>query len=450
MSSQPSRTQAVSNNSSGYVSAVRKVFFTFGGGGEQYRHAANRLGAEVRQSGVFDQVTSYTDLDLFGKDQFREFADEHGEFLRSFPRGYGYWLWKSYLFIKEFESLDEGDVVLYADAGCEVNPDTRFLRELVEYAIANELAIGDVRSPVTKPDSIEHLFANGELRVDAGHDHYTYSKMDLLLRFPQLSEFFGQQMCGATVVGMRKSRENLALLNAWYDLAVADRHHFLDDSPSVAPNHKTFVEHRHDQSIFSLLVYAAGLHGKFTSLVYLAFTHIRNRSGKNSALFNEILTQSLRQQLPANYVKEARTSSISRFTKAAQDPYIFMFAGIRRFFFTPTSPPYTFHTEHELRPYWECHFVKPLFLDRLVIFNRPGFEDRALPMAVTGYDANSRPVSIMRVDFPFGGAHDKSPLIVELGSRLGRFTGLRLQVEAEEPRYFHLAQILICLTSWGN
>lgn len=429
---------------------MRKVFFSFGGGGEVYRQGANRVTAEVLRSEVFDQVHCYTDLDLFGSDEFRDFAVEHGDFVRRSPRGFGYWLWKPYLFLKAFERLEDGDVVVYADAGCEANPDVRFLRQLVDYAAANKLAIGNVRSPLTRPDSVEYLFEDGELMVDAGHDHFTYSKMDLLLKFPQLQEYFGQQMCGATVIGMCKSAETVALVKAWFDLAVAENHHYLDDSPSIAANHPTFVEHRHDQSVFSMLVHAAGLHRKCTTLVYLAFIHIRNRSGKNGSFFNEMLRQSLHQQIPESYVRHARTSSVSKFSRGERDPYVFMFTGIRRFFFAPTALHYAFHTEHETRPYWGCSFIKPLYLDRLVIFNRPGYEERALPMVVVGFDGAGAAVPIMRVEYPFGGAHDKSPLIVELGSRLGRFTGLRLQVDADGPTYFHLARILVCITPWGN
>ena len=41
-------------------------------------------------------------------------------------------------------------------------------------------------------------------------------------------------------------------LTDWYSIAC--NYHFVDDSPSIHPNDPSFREHRHDQSIFSLLI----------------------------------------------------------------------------------------------------------------------------------------------------------------------------------------------------
>ena len=35
---------------------------------------------------------------------------------------------------------------------------------------------------------------------------------------------------------------------------IATNYHFIDDSPSILKNDNSFSEHRHDQSIFSLLI----------------------------------------------------------------------------------------------------------------------------------------------------------------------------------------------------
>jgi hypothetical protein len=52
-----------------------------------------------------------------------------------------------------------------------------------------------------------------------------------------------------------KTRE---FVQQWYELAC--NYHFIDDSPSVLPNFPDFQEHRHDQSIFSLLTKKKGLY----------------------------------------------------------------------------------------------------------------------------------------------------------------------------------------------
>lgn len=426
----------------------RKVFMTFGGGGALYHHAAYRLGAQITDSGLFNEVHAYTDIDLKEHPDFADFWPQHGAFVERSPRGYGYWLWKPYLIKRLLARMADGDVLVYADAGCEMNADSRQLQALIEHAASHGLCVADVRSPCTRRTSQEYVFFNGELIVDAGHDGLSFSKADLLHKFPQVQAKFGDQMCGATVLALCKSKESVGFVDTWYELACADNYHYLDDSPSMAPNHPSFREHRHDQAIFSLLIYANWPQLELSKLPYLAFTHLRNRSGKNSNALNALIAPATTTELPLSLVKTVRTSSSALLASGHLDPFQSVSTPIIHFLFAPTAPSFTFHTENELTPYWECLFVKPLFLDRLVIFNRPGYEARAVPLRVQAYDTRGELVSIMRVDMPFGGAHDKSPLLVELGSRVGPFTGLRLQVDQGKPSYLHLARIMICVPPW--
>ena len=50
-----------------------------------------------------------------------EFWVKHGNFIENNKRGYGYWLWKSYIVKKQLELMKEGDILLYADSGCVMN-----------------------------------------------------------------------------------------------------------------------------------------------------------------------------------------------------------------------------------------------------------------------------------------------------------------------------------------
>jgi hypothetical protein len=49
----------------------------------------------------------------------------------------------------------------------------------------------------------------------------------------------------------KKTEKTIRFLTEWYELAC--NYHLIDDSPSILKNDPTFCEHRHDQSIFSLL-----------------------------------------------------------------------------------------------------------------------------------------------------------------------------------------------------
>jgi len=68
----------------------------------------------------------------------------------------------------------------------------------------------------------------------------------------------------------KKTRD---LVNEWY--SVACKYNLIDDSPSIKPNAEGFKEHRHDQSIFSLLTKKYGIFSS-TSLydsMYISYNY---------------------------------------------------------------------------------------------------------------------------------------------------------------------------------
>ena len=69
------------------------------------------------------------------------------------------------------------------------------------------------------------------------------NNIELLIR-PQM------QACSLL---MQKCDIVVKLFNEMYEIG-SNNYNLIDDSPSIATNYNTFREHRHDQSIFSLLV----------------------------------------------------------------------------------------------------------------------------------------------------------------------------------------------------
>jgi hypothetical protein len=52
---------------------------------------------------------------------------------------------------------------------------------------------------------------------------------------------------------MKKCDIITQLINEWYSI-ISSNYNYIDDSPSIKMNNKEFIEHRHDQSVFNLLV----------------------------------------------------------------------------------------------------------------------------------------------------------------------------------------------------
>jgi hypothetical protein len=203
---------------------------TFGGGGQNFYDAGNRIKNELSAIHFFDNIVTYTDTDLKTDTKF---WNMHREFIEHNKRGYGYWLWKPYLILKTMEQMQDNDILFYLDVGCEVTSTEDTYSKLLDVA--------------NKCDSCDILY------TDTEHDTKSYTKMDLLeyldMNTVPIKDSIMHQ---ATYIVIKKNETTTKLMKDWYKISC--NYHLLDDTPSSVSNDKTFIEHRHDQSIFSLLV----------------------------------------------------------------------------------------------------------------------------------------------------------------------------------------------------
>ena len=101
--------------------------------------------------------------------------------------------------------------------------------------------------------------------------------MDLILKLDANDdEYINTMQRQAAVILFLVCDETRNLVNEWYELSCD--YHLIDDSPSIAPNSDIFIEHRHDQSIFSLLTKKYKIYSdKSISSIEIA----RNRTGNS-------------------------------------------------------------------------------------------------------------------------------------------------------------------------
>jgi hypothetical protein len=136
------------------------------------------------------------------------------------------------------DALVDGDILLYLDSGCEI--DARFSNHF------------DKLFDIVKKDYI----IGSKVCIER-----VWNKMDLIVELDMLDDKHLNSLIRQGGTNMfyvcDKTRE---LVRRWYELAC--NYHFIDDSPSILPNLPDFKEHRHDQSIFSLLTKKMGLFSK--------------------------------------------------------------------------------------------------------------------------------------------------------------------------------------------
>jgi len=212
---------------------MRKIFITFGGPTENFHKAVDRICQQAKDFGLFDEVIGYTDADLKND---TEFWEKNGEFVERYKRGYGYWIWKSYINYKTISRIEEGDIVVYADSGCLLR--IEYIQRMREYF------------------DIVTNSAKGIIGMTLCFHERHWNKMDTFAGVGGEEFFNDDYQVVATTVIYKKCENTLSLIEKWYNTCC--NHHMISDAPSVLPNAPDFIEHRHDQSVFSLLMKKCG------------------------------------------------------------------------------------------------------------------------------------------------------------------------------------------------
>ncbi|WP_142804404.1 hypothetical protein [Tepidiphilus sp. J10] len=224
---------------------MKKIFLTFAD--SRMRAALARITMQANGLGVYDYVLALDEasLDLGFREEFKER-------LILGSRGYGYWVWKPQIILQTLRQLRDGDILHYCDTGCHLRQQGK-LRLLDYIDIVNRSSTGILAFQAVPPS-----FHDGRRLPDLREK--VWCKADL-------AEFFGVRAnenimnapaIGAGIFFIRKCRSSLELIEKWQQV-YRSGFSLVDDSPSLLPNPPEFKDHRHDQSIFSILCKLAGV-----------------------------------------------------------------------------------------------------------------------------------------------------------------------------------------------
>ena len=209
-------------------------FITFATG--QFELSADRLGRQVAEfvstsnsTPIFSEFRKYT-LDNLKADN--TFWQQHGQFIEQNSRGIGYWLWKPYFVLQNLDEMEDGDTLIYADAGCYLQTTgTQRLEELI---------------------NLSRNHPSGIVAFNSEQPNQAFNKADVFALYP---EAITKTQIVATTFFVTKNSQSKRFFEEFYQKSQEDNYHLLTDAPSRAINPPTFQTHRHDQSIFTMLAY---------------------------------------------------------------------------------------------------------------------------------------------------------------------------------------------------
>lgn len=217
---------------------MTKILVTFGT--REFRFRQTLLVASALANRVVDRSEKWTVQRLVNTGFFRD----NPQF--SFhERGAGFWAWKPYVILNALHSSSLGDLVIYADVG---RHDVRLMR---------------VPTTTLERWMDEHhqdCFPGVDIPWHGPMSQWTKADTFKLLEC-ESATFKSAAPIQASFSVWRNTERSKSFVQQWYQ-GCQDRRMVTDDQNACGTaNEVNFVEHRHDQSILSLLCRKNGLQG---------------------------------------------------------------------------------------------------------------------------------------------------------------------------------------------
>jgi hypothetical protein len=211
------------------------------------KRSAERFKKQATLMNVYDNIYMFNQDDL--NDDFKEYISKLLK--KGKKRGYGHWVWQTYIHKIMLAKIQEGDIYHWCDVGCHFN--TKGISRLKEYIniVRNDKNgfLGfSYKNPILSEKYKNYKFPN--------YLEYEYSKSDLIkyLGLSYNDEIIQSPQVWGGSFFIRKCKISEDLMNKHYDIT-RNRYDLIDDDESkfIEKALPGFISHRHSQGVLSIL-----------------------------------------------------------------------------------------------------------------------------------------------------------------------------------------------------
>jgi len=212
-----------------YANRHKIGFVLFADGPKSIKLAGCRLRRQINNSKVSHKTSIYN-LDLIQNllsDADRNFLNKYID-----VRGFGYWIWKQLIILDFVEKNPYLDYIVYLDAGVEFHYSEESSNKFEEYLAAAEVT---------------------GLCAFSTQNDLAYTKRKTLAMFDlEKRDLEKPQIQSGILIFKRAVAQTIC--NEWIQLMRSENYQNLVDKMDSSIEDDSFVEHRHDQSLLSLLI----------------------------------------------------------------------------------------------------------------------------------------------------------------------------------------------------
>jgi hypothetical protein len=218
----------------------KPIFITFGAGRNGWKRAAKRLSKQAEKGQRFKEIINLNSTWLRNED--REIYELVSQIMnRCGNRGFGYWAWKPAL-LNWAACVYPDSPILYIDAGSNLDFDD---------------SLGEIFDAHLSQAQNRETFA-WALR---NHSEFEWTKKELIQEFNLNDIQLRSSQIQSGYIYLAASKSRLDFVRSYREIALRKNGFLLTDEISL-PQHYKFIEHRHDQSVLSLLWKSFGFYSE--------------------------------------------------------------------------------------------------------------------------------------------------------------------------------------------
>jgi hypothetical protein len=207
-----------------------KYFITFGN--NEFKNQTLRLKHQAEATKWFDKII------IENENSIVDFYHTHQSFIDNNSRGFGYWIWKPYIINRLLNNMSYNDYLFYTDAGASIIPHK--YNELLKY-----ISILDSSNKPILTFSAEYTEKKFQKRIVLEY----FDSLGYNLSYDE--SFLNSSQIESGIFICKKTSFVTDFVQQWLNLCLLDNYKLVIDSKEK--ENEYFIEHRHDQSILSIL-----------------------------------------------------------------------------------------------------------------------------------------------------------------------------------------------------
>ena len=219
-----------------------KYFLSFGN--DRFKKSRSRIQKEAEATGLFDCTLIETE-EICNEEPFKSVCEKY----KTCGRGFYWYMWKPYIIFKILKCLKNGDILFYCDAGMKIYDSPNIIEkfknlfELVQDK--NKCPTGIATFITTGPPAQRKEYMYNMVHV---FDHFSVGNDESITHTQQVQ---------AGVHTILKCDKSIKIIEEWFELTKTNPEFFIGDKRfckfDKTVQFEGFRDHRHDQSVWSIL-----------------------------------------------------------------------------------------------------------------------------------------------------------------------------------------------------